>query len=263
MRPKNPTQRCVVWNGSLALLLVFSAGLGSGSSAHAQAGRGAGSGAAAGAIFSFLLGGDLGDIADSAAAGAATGAAVGAINEGARRRQRDRQDLARLRREEIRMLEAERANRRNEEQARLEAERRALAEERLRLERTLAAASEARGANRSDDNWPETEAEWTAAIGEDNYRALNALIDCQYERANLLAQAGRTTDNPTFHLASRWIEALAAVDSRDNAAAQLLFEELVILDDDVDSVQQASLVADQSILEVRRVRREESIECRP
>jgi hypothetical protein len=109
---------------------------------------------------------------------------------------------------------------------------------------------------------PQTEEEWIAAIGQDNTNALDALVECQHDRAALLAKAGATSENPDFALAGNWIEALVAVDRQDQAAADEMYGTLVELDDDVGTVQQASLVADQAILEVRETRRVEGISCK-
>ena len=88
-----------------------------------------------------------------------------------------------------------------------------------------------------------------------------ALVDCQHNRARLLAQAGATVDDPEYQLASRWIEALIAVDAKDSATAERVYGQLVDLDADIDSVQQASIEADKAILDVRQIRREEGITC--
>jgi len=116
-------------------------------------------------------------------------------------------------------------------------------------------------AERQASELPQTEEEWIAAIGQDNTNALDALVDCQRDRAVLLAKAGATSDNPDFALAGYWIEALVAVDSQDQAEADGLFSELVDLDDDIDTPQQASVAADQAILQVREARSDEGISC--
>ena len=68
-------------------------------------------------------------------------------------------------------------------------------------------------------------------------------------------------ENPDFALAGHWIEALVAVDQQDQNTANELFAGLTELDDDVDTVQQAGLAADQAILEVREARSDEGISC--
>ncbi len=116
-------------------------------------------------------------------------------------------------------------------------------------------------AERQTSELPQTEEEWIAAIGQDNTNALDALVECQHDRAALLAKAGATSENPDFALAGYWIEALVAVDSQDQAEADGLFSELVDLDDDIDTPQQASVAADQAILQVREARSDEGISC--
>jgi len=116
-------------------------------------------------------------------------------------------------------------------------------------------------AERQAYDLPQTEEEWIAAIGQDNTNALDALVDCQHDRAALLAKAGATSENSDFSLAGYWIEALVAVDRKDQKTADQMFERLVDLDDDIDTVQQASLAADQSILQVREARSDEGISC--
>ena len=116
-------------------------------------------------------------------------------------------------------------------------------------------------AERQEYDLPQTEEEWIAAIGEDNTNALSALVDCQHDRAALLAQAGTTSENPDFALTGHWIEALVALDRQDQATLDELYPTLVELDDDIDTVQQASLTADKAILEVRDARRDEGISC--
>lgn len=118
-------------------------------------------------------------------------------------------------------------------------------------------------ANKSElpSDLPQNKDEWIATIGEDNVNALDALVDCQHDRANILAQASSTSDNADYRMVGVWLQALVAVDQKDRAAAEDYFEAITPLDDDVDTVQQASLVADQAILEVRSTRNNEGISC--
>jgi len=116
-------------------------------------------------------------------------------------------------------------------------------------------------AEREAYDLPQTEEEWIEAIGQDNTNALDALVDCQHDRAELLAKAGTTSENPDFALAGYWLEALVAVDSKDQAGAENLYGKLVDLDDDIDTTQQASVAADQAILKVREARTAEGISC--
>ncbi len=198
-----------------------------------KAGRWAGKGAAGGAVLGLLVGGDLGSAAEGAALGAAAGAASGAISESKDRKRARQAEL-----EELRRREAERQ--------RQDAER---------------AAEVKTQTTHLNGDLPQTDEEWEAAIGMDNVNALDALIDCQHARARLLAQAAATVENPEYRLVSHWIEALVELDRRNHAEAERLYEALIPMDDDVDTRQQASLLADQALLEVRRVRREEGGHC--
>ncbi len=221
--------------------------------------RGAGRGAAMGAIWGLILGGDLDSAARGAAAGAATGAVGGAFAKQDRKRRQEQIELQRLRQQEMRELQEERALQAEAERLALERERTELARQRRELEEQV---ERARQAEDGSSYYPQTEEEWIAAIGRDNYSALDALVDCQYQRADLLAQAGATSESSDYQLASRWVQALVALDRQDTARTRELYEELVIFDRDFDSVQQVSLEADAALLDLRQLRREEGISCR-
>jgi hypothetical protein len=236
-------KRLVGWIVIIALLPTVPSAVALGQ--QSAAARGAKKGAIGGAIFGLLVGGDLGDAAVGAAAGAAAGAAGGAISKNQKKRRAERAELERLRQQEMDALERERA---------AQAEQERLARERKEMEARVAAS-------REPGPTPQELEEWRVEIGEDNLNALTAIVDCEHERARFLAGAAGTSSDPDYRLAARWIEALAAVDSRDQAAAQRSFEELVIFDDDIDTPQQASIEADKAILEIRNLRRELGITC--
>lgn len=197
----------------------------SGAALAGKGGRWAGRGAAGGAVLGLLVGDDLGDVAVGAAVGAAAGGIAGSASE---KREHQRQQQAELE-----------ALRRNE------------------AERQSAEAAQPK----PPADLPQTEEAWIRAIGVDNTNALDALVECQQARARLLAQAGATFENPEFRLVAKWLEALAALDLRDTVTAERLFSELIELDNDVDTPQQASLLADQALLEIRNTRRNEGITC--
>ena len=220
---------------------------------QSRAGRGAKRGAAMGAVWGLIFGGDVGDVVEGAAAGAAVGAVGGAVSDSYSKKDRRRYEQQRAQAQaeaEARAADAER-QKLEEERRQLEAERRAL-EEQKRSQQAQTA---------STGGEPVTEDEWIAYIGVDNWNALTALVDCQHQRSLLLAQAAATIDDFEFRLASRWIEALVAVDLKDQAAAADLFPVLVSLDPEIDTVQQASLEADKAILEIRDIRRQDGIVC--
>ena len=61
--------------------------------------------------------------------------------------------------------------------------------------------------------------------------------------------------------AAVWLKAAVAVDQRDRAKAEHLFSEVVHVDRDIDTKQQASLETDKIVLELREERRKYSVTC--
>ena len=138
----------------------------------------------------------------------------------------------------------------------MEAERRALEAEQQQAEAAATTETVSLGGEVL------TEEQWITVVGVDNWNALIALVDCQHQRARLLAQAGATVDDPEYSLASLWIEMLIAVDIKDSAGGQRISGDLVKFDSDIDTIQQASIEADRAILDVRQIRRDEGITCK-
>ena len=101
------------------------------------------------------------------------------------------------------------------------------------------------------------------AIGEDNYRGLVALVDCQHKRAEALAKAGAASSNPDHKLSSIWLEALIASDLRQKERTAELYQQLVSADGDIDTAQQASIETDKVLMDVRQERRAKGISCKP
>ncbi len=101
------------------------------------------------------------------------------------------------------------------------------------------------------------------AIGEDNYRGLVALVDCQHKRAEALAKAGSASSNPDHRLSSIWLEALIASDLRQKERTAELYQQLVSADGDIDTPQQASIETDKVLMDVRQERRDKGISCKP
>ncbi len=198
-----------------------------GANAYAQVGKGAGQGAAVGAFLGLVLGDDLGDVVEGAGVGAAGGAVVGAMTKPDKGRAAEQAELERLR---------------AQEQARRDAE-------------AKAAKSAASTSSLSDEQ------AWVAAIGEDNLNGLQALIKCEHQRAAVLANAGALSAVPDHRLASVWLHAVIAVDQRDSDKANSFFNDLVGVDPDIDSAQQAGIEADKVVLDVRAERRQLGISC--
>ncbi len=243
------------------ILIVFSVSI---VDAGRRARRGAGRGAAMGAVWGLILGGDIDDAVEGAVAGAAVGYVGGAVDDSyARKDHQQQQQQAQAHYQAQKNAQAA-----EQERQRLAAERRRLEDERMRLAAQNQAQAEqeaqpaAAAAARADPmTW--TEEQWIYEIGVDNWNALVAFVDCQYQRSGLLAQAGATVSKPSYHLASKWIEALIAVDTKDAVRANVCFAELVAKDRDIDTVQQASLEIDKALLDLRSLRRAEGIVCSP
>jgi hypothetical protein len=191
-------------------------------------GRYAGYGAGIGALVGVVAGGDLGGAVVGAAVGAAGGAIAGSIAD-----DKDQQAAAQQQQAEAQRQEAEAA-------ARAEAE----AERQAQTEEEQAASG------------PRDEAALAELIGPDNFESFKALRACQYDRAVALANAGATSDEANHQLASIWLQAVIATDRREPATAEQYLPQLVERDDDLDTVQQASLAVDKLVLELRQERQD-------
>ncbi len=240
----------------IAVLLAIIALAGTVVVAQNRVGRRAGRGAAMGAVWGLILGGDIDDAIEGAAAGAAVGAVGGAIDNSYAKKDRRRyyEQQRAQQQAEAQALARAQAEATEAERQRLENERLELEAEKLRLEEAEAVEIALAGESLTEERWIEV-------VGVDNWNALVALVDCQHNRARLLAQAAATVEDPEYQLASRWVEALIAVDVKDSATSKRAFAQLVDLDGDIDSVQQASIEADKAVLDVRQIRRDEGITC--
>ena len=95
-----------------------------------------------------------------------------------------------------------------------------------------------------------------AAVGIDNVEGYKALRNCNHERAYALARAARTSSNLDYRITSYWLEAMTAVDMRDSKTAAEIYDDIVRIDPDIDTVQQASIETDKAVLDLRSERRE-------
>ena len=226
-----------------------------------------GKGAGIGALLGLALS-DGWDPVGDAAAGAALGAAGGGIANmatGGKKKKRENEraraeaDYQRRRAEQDR-YEAERA-RQQAEQDRRWNEMQVSQRERELLARERQLAESERMLTRARDQVSETiqareqtEMVIVQAIGADNWEGYKALRGCQHERAFALAQVAATSKNMNHRLGSLWLEAMTAVDQRNTSKAQSSFQTLAKWDPDIDTVQQASLAADQAVLDMRSER---------
>ena len=190
--------------------------------------------------------------------------AVGATaNDYYYRRNERRQDTMTSRSEELELsTEGRRPTARSEaERRQLQDDLQALREERRRLEEASGKAPAAGGPSAADQALPVNRTEWEIAIGEENVRALEALIECDRDRAIALARTAARSENPALRNAGHWIEAVTALDRDDPASAARQFEELVILDIEIASLEEAEATATGALVEIQAARRADGIEC--
>jgi|GEM_PF-1345079 len=186
-------------------------------------------GAAVGGFMGLVLGDDIDDVA----AGAVVGGTVGAVSGS------------------MKQKEAEKRAQQQREQ-----EQRRIQSQQAQLQQQQAAAAQ-QGANAQ----PSKDQALIRAVGEDNYRGLLALIDCDHKRAEALAGVGAASDKPDHQLASLWLKAIIANDLRQNERTTELYPQIVAADRDIDTTQQASLETDKVLMDVRQERREKGTFC--
>ena len=204
-------------------ILFFSIGI----DVKADVGKGAASGAAIGGFLGLVFGGDLGDVVEGAAIGAGAGAVGGAVSGSMKKKE---------------------AEKRAQQQR---------AQEQKQLQQQQAAA-----AQKAASDQQAQEQALIRAVGEDNYRGLLALVECEHQRSEALANAGAASSNSNHQLASFWFEALIANDLRQKDRTAKLYQQIVSADADLDTKQQASLETDKVLMDVRQERRDRGISCR-
>jgi len=216
-----------------------------------------GKGAGIGALLGLALS-DGWDPVGDAAAGAALGAAGGGIADMATGGKKKKKEAERARAEadyqrrraETERYEAERA-RQQAEQDRRWNEMQVSQRERELLERERMLTQARDQISETLQAREQTEMVIVQAIGADNWEGYKTLRGCQHDRAFALAQVAATSKNMNHRLASLWLEAMTAVDQRNTSKAQSSFQTLAKWDPDIDTVQQASLAADQAVLDMR------------
>jgi type II secretory pathway pseudopilin PulG len=229
-----------------------------------QTGKRAAQGAAAGAFWGLLSGG-IGGAVEGAVIGGASGAIVGGVGEAYDRNKAKKAEVENLRAEEEQRAQAQQAAEQQGERERLENERRAIEVERGRLElaRAKIEAAEQNPARdqQAAEQYPDTDEEWIAAIGADNYEALNALVFCQRMSAAKFAEKGSASENKEHRIAGLWLAALVAADQNDAEASSALFEQVAAADEEFETAEQVAAEADVVILEIRAERRNQKIRC--
>lgn len=76
-------------------------------------------------------------------------------------------------------------------------------------------------------------------IGDDAFKGLEALADCDHAVALQQATLARQSENPNFSLAGLWLEVLSHADKGDETKASALFTDVVKTDWDINNEAQA------------------------
>lgn len=76
-------------------------------------------------------------------------------------------------------------------------------------------------------------------IGDDAFKGLQALADCDHDVSLRQAALARQSENPNFSLAGLWLQVLSYADKGDDTSARGLFPEVVKTDWDIKNEAQA------------------------
>jgi uncharacterized membrane protein len=196
-----------------------------------QTAKSAKTGAIWGGIAGLVFGGSLSDAVGGAVAGGAVGAVYGSA-KGNQQLKAEQNELA-------------------HQQLRLEQERNYI------LQDEIAAAR----SNPTYQAQP-TEELLVRAFGQDNVNSLNALTHCDHKNAQLHAMAGSNSDFLSHRLASSYLEAMIAEDRGDNNAAAAAFQQIVVQDASVATVDRARMETLDALTDVRVERRALGINCK-
>ena len=88
----------------------------------------------------------------------------------------------------------------------------------------------------------ELEAQLLEELGPDNTEAVRLLVRCKHKEALVASRRSANSSDERFRSAGIWLEAVNAQDQRNLAAARALFPQLVKLDDQVETEEQAELI---------------------
>ena len=215
-----------------------------------QVGRSGKTGAATGALAGLVFGGSVTDMVTGAAVGGLAGAAVGSAKAN-EEEQRARTSLAE---EESRRRLA------MEQEAMRRAELQVQYEERIRAERQRLEIATASGAA-SDGNWLSDPEMLERAFGKDNVAGLYALRDCQHDKAIVAAAAAENSSTASHQLASVWLRAMVAADLDRETSARAAYGQLVTIDPEVMSIDDARQETEAAMAVVREDRQTMGIVC--
>jgi len=100
-------------------------------------------------------------------------------------------------------------------------------------------------------------------IGDDAFKGLEALADCDHEVSLKQAGLARQSDNPNFSLAGLWLEVLSYADKGDDTEARKLFSDVVKQDWDIKSEAEAETTMRDTLIKLMDIREQYSMprEC--
>ena len=211
--------------------------------------KGAGWGALAGLVF----GGRLSDVVEGAVIGGTAGAVVGSsrAQEDASRQQAEMARAQQIREEERRAYERE-AERRAMLQAQYETR---LATEAEGLVAHRAASPPSQGVAGPDEEM------LVRAFGQDTVTGWYALRDCNHNTALIAATAGENAGAASHQLAAVWLRAIVALDQKRENSAKAALHNIVVIDPDVSSMEEAAKAAQDLLAELRVERRSAGVSC--
>ena len=91
-------------------------------------------------------------------------------------------------------------------------------------------------------------------IGDDAFKGLEALADCDHDVSLKQAGLARQSDNPNFSLAGLWLEVLSYADQGNEAEARKLFPDVVKTDWDIKSETQAETTLQETLNKLMDIR---------
>lgn len=101
-----------------------------------------------------------------------------------------------------------------------------------------------------------TEQELRNSIGDDAFKGLQALADCEHDVSLQQAGLARKSSNPNYALAGLWLEVLSYADKGDQAQATTLFPEIVETDWDIKTEAEAETTLQATLKKLGDIREE-------
>ena len=95
-----------------------------------------------------------------------------------------------------------------------------------------------------------------AQLGEDNFRGLEALVECKHDVAIAYARTAAKSSNRDYSLTGVWLEALSEADRGRLRAARALFPQIVARDAEISSTGQVERTMNDTILGLGEIRTE-------